>query len=136
MPVTAVRPNKNDSGGCPRVVFEFRGDDTAGYVVSYAKPPFSQCGSGEEVSTDGWGASAYMQVKLEPSSSVDLMKEAEETYTGPRDIPLDGEILKHMKVICDFEAQFVWLIGIDDEHPFQVTTFESPPRLVIDIAGA
>jgi hypothetical protein len=132
--VTDVRPNA--AGGCPRVVFEFRGDQPAGHSVGYAKAPFSECGSGEEVSTQTWNADAYLRVRLSPSSGVDLMHEAEPTYKGPRDIPLHGSILKHMKVICDFEAVFEWIIGLDAKHPFTVTTFESPPRLVIDISGA
>jgi hypothetical protein len=37
-------------------------------------------------------------------------------------------------VNCDFEAVFEWIIGLDAKHPFDVTTFEDPPRLVIDVS--
>jgi hypothetical protein len=133
-PVTDVRPNA--SNACPRVVFEFDGDQTPGYLVEYAKPPFSECGSGEEVNTSAWSSDAFLRVRMEPSASVDMMSEdAAETYTGPRDISLDGTVLKHMKVVCDFEAVFEWIVGLDDTRPFAVSTLADPARLVIDISG-
>lgn len=128
--VTDVRQNTE---GCPRMTFEFQ-DHLADYEVSYVDPPINQCGSGEEVDTGLWDADAYLQIKLEPSTSVDLTKEeAPQTYDGPRDISLDAPILKHMQVICDFEAQFVWIAGLDEERDFAITTFEDPARLVIDV---
>jgi hypothetical protein len=129
-PVIDVRQTDE---GCPRVVFEFK-DNVSGYKVAYAEPPFTECGSGAEVDTSAWGAEAFINVRLEPSGGPDIeSEEGEPYYKGPRDIDAGGDALKHLKVICDFEGVFEWIIGLDDEHPFDVNTFEDPPRLVIDI---
>jgi hypothetical protein len=131
-PVIDVRPNAE---ACPRVVFEFK-DAVPGYDIAYKDGPFTDCGSGAEVSTSSWDASAFIDVRLEPSGGPDLAGNGEPYYKGPRDIAVDGDVLKHLKVICDFEGVFEWVIGLDAKHPFDVTTFEGPPRLVIDISEA
>jgi hypothetical protein len=131
-PVVDVRQTEE---GCPRIVFEFK-DSVPGYKVAYGDGPFSECGSGAEVDTATWDADAFINVRLEPSGGPDLEGEGEPYYKGPRDIAVDGAVLKHMKVICDFEGVFEWIIGVDAKHPFDVNTFEDPPRLVIDISEA
>lgn len=130
--VTDVRPNADD---CPRVVFEFK-DHVAGYKIGYADPPFTECGSGETIPTSSWNATAYLDVHLEPSASVDLTQNGEQTYSGPRDIAANGAVLKHLKVTCDFEAVFDWIIGLDSKHDFKVSTLDNPARLVIDISAS
>ncbi len=132
-PVTDVRYSDD---GCPRVVFQFAGDHTPGYTIGYAQPPFADCGSGANVATTSWGADQYLQIKLTPSGGVDLSKGPNPTYTGPRDIAVDGKTLKHLKVTCDFEAVFVWIAGLSGKHPFNVQTMSDPPRLVVNIASA
>jgi hypothetical protein len=130
-PVTDVRYSKE---GCPRVVFEF-GDHEPAYVVEYATEPFSECGSGEAISTQGWNADAFLTVRLEPSGSADLSKpDAPMTYEGPRDIDVGGRVLKHLRVICDFEAVFTWVVGLDELRDFSVFTLDDPSRIVIDIS--
>ncbi len=133
-PVTAVRYKQRTEEGCPRIVFEFT-DHTPGYAVEYAGGPFSECGSGEEVPTDDWDATAFLTVRLEPSGSVDTTDpDAPQTYTGPRDIDVGGRVLKHMKVVCDFEAVFEWVVGLDARHDFSVFTLDDPSRIVIDVS--
>jgi hypothetical protein len=130
-PLTDVRHSKD---GCPRIVFEFSSHEPD-YVVEYAEGPFSECGSGEPVSTDSWNASAFLTVRLEPSSTADLSKEdVPQTYEGPRDIEVDGDVLKHLKVICDFEAVLEWVVGLDARHDFTAFTLDDPARIVIDIS--
>jgi hypothetical protein len=130
-PVTDVRYSEDP---CPRIVFEFA-DHTPDYVVRYASPPLTECGSGEPVPTEGWGADAYLSVRLEPSGSVDLEDpDARQTYTGPRDIDHGGRIIKHLAVVCDFEAVFEWVIGLDARHGFSVVKLDDPPRVVIDFS--
>ena len=123
--------------GCPRVVFEFE-NQIADYKVSYIEPPATDCGSGEEVDTSTWDAGALMEVRLEPSGGPDLTsEEGEPTYKGSRDIDVEeDDILTHLKVSCDFEAVFTWVIGLDEERPFTVTTLQNPSRLVVEISQA
>ena len=130
-PLTDLRYDDED---CPRIAFEFV-DHQPAYAVGYASPPFSECGSGEEVSTEGWGAGAFLRVRLEPSGTVDTSDpEARQTYTGPRDIDARGRILKHFRVVCDFEAVLEWIVGLDSKHDFRVFTLDDPSRVVIDIS--
>lgn len=128
---------RTTGAACPRVVFEFE-DQIADYKVSYIDPPATDCGSGEEVDTSTWDAGALMEVRLEPSGGPDITsEEGEPTYKGSRDIAVEeNEILKHLKVSCDFEAVFTWVIGVDEERPFTVTTLQNPPRLVVEISQA
>lgn len=135
-PAGLVTDVRYKAEGCPRIVFEFR-DQESGYTVSYADPPFSECGSGEEVSTEGWGASAFLSVRLSPAGSADMEAPgAPATYKGPRDIAVRGKILKHLKVICDFEAEFTWLVALDARRAFAVTALDDPSRIVVDISEA
>jgi hypothetical protein len=132
--VAHVTDVRYKADGCPRIVFEFR-DQEAGYTVEYASPPFSECGSGEAISTSTWDATAYLVVRLEPARSADLDREnAPPTYDGPRDFSVRGDVLKHLKVICDFEAVFTWLVALDKRHELSVVTMDDPSRIVIDIS--
>ncbi len=131
--IAAVTDVRYNAEGCPRIVFQFAGDHVPGYKIGYEQPPFSDCGSGAEVDTSSWNADAFIRVRLEPSGGVDLSQSADPTYKGPRDIAVDGAVLKHLKVTCDFEAVFTWIIGIDAKHHFKVDEQAEPARLVLDI---
>ena len=106
------------------------------YQIRYADEPLTECGSGEEVDTRTWDAGAFLTVRLEPSGGgrTRATTVASRPTRAPRDIAVDGDVLKHLKVICDFEAVFEWVIALDDEHPFNVITYDDPPRLVIDVS--
>jgi hypothetical protein len=132
----AVTDVRYSDDGCPRIVFQFAGDHTPGYKIGYAQGPFSDCGSGAAVATTSWGSDQYLQIRLSPSGGVDLSKSANPTYTGPRDITVDGKTLKHLKVTCDFEAVFTWLAGLSGKHAFKVSSMTNPPRIVVNISGA
>jgi len=130
----AVTDVRYSDDGCPRIVFQFQGDHTPGYKIGYAQPPFANCGSGASIATASWGADQYLQIKLAPSGGADLSKSSNSTYTGPRDITVDGKTLKHMTVTCDFEADFTWVAGLSGKHGFKVQAMTNPPRIVVNIA--
>ena len=132
----AVRDVRYSDDGCPSIVFAFEGDHTPGYTVDYASPPFNDCGSGAPVSTSSWGADHYLTIRLDPSGGVDLSKSPNPTYTGPRDITVDGMTLKHLKTICDFEGVFTWVAGVRANHAFKVQALKNPPRIVVGISAA
>jgi hypothetical protein len=117
-------------------VFQFAGDHASGYTIGYANPPFADCGSGANVATSSWGADHYLQIKLKPSGGVDLSKSSTPTYKGSRDIAVDGPTLKHLKVTCDFEAVFTWIVGLHGNPPFKVEALQNPPRLVVNVSGS
>jgi hypothetical protein len=132
-PVTDVRYNDEN---CPRIVFQFSGDHTPGYKIEYVSPPFTDCGAGQTIDTSTWGADNFIEIRMFPSGGVDLSKGYEPTYKGPRDIDVKGDVLKHMKVTCDFEAVFTWLVGLDGKHPFKLEKLSNPSRMILDISAA
>lgn len=121
--------------GCPSVAFVFE-NEVPPHTVGYRDPPFAECGSGREVPTAGWGASAYIVFHSLMASGVDLSGETfRETYTDERDIDVGGDVLRRIRQTCDFEATLEWVIALDARRPFRVSTRADPPRVVIDVAG-
>jgi hypothetical protein len=121
--------------GYDRVVFQFR-NALPGYRVEYAEPPLRQDGSGDMIAVQG---DAFLTVRLEPASGFDTSTgDGTMVYTGPARI--DGgqsgaSNVQEVARIGDFEAVLTWAIGLSERAPFRVTTLDSPPRLVVDIAG-
>jgi hypothetical protein len=118
---------------CPRVVFEFE-DELANYTIKYTDD-IRDCGEGKEPETADWDADSFLSVRMYPAGGP-INDEGETAYKGPRDIEVDGPILKHIKDICDYEAVFEWIIALDEKRPFAVTTFTDPARLAIDISDS
>src|SRR3954452_10674487 len=72
------------------VTFGFRSGSTPGVDVRYVQPPITQDASGEKVEVKG---GAFLQVRMEPASAVDITKDPiEKTYTGPDRVPGAGSI--------------------------------------------
>jgi hypothetical protein len=127
-PVTDV---KYTAEGCPRITFEFD-TQAPGYLVEYASPPFSMCGMEGDFVPEGWGTDAYLRIQLQPALIFRIDEGA--TYDGPRDIPIDGNVLKHLKFCYENEAMVEWIVGLDDRHDFSARVLDQPARLVIDIS--
>ena len=60
------------------------------------------------------GAKAFINVRFEPASGVDLGVDGPKTtYSGPRDIPVGAPVLKHIRRTCDFEATLPMAAGVE-----------------------
>jgi hypothetical protein len=114
------------------VTFTFR-DGAPGYLVEYVEPPITQDGSGEEMTV---GGEAYLSVRMEPASGVDLSgDEFVETYVGPDRIDgVAGSVLVEVVRTGDFEAVLNWVIGLDAQRPFRVDV-DGPSLTVTFDAG-
>jgi hypothetical protein len=113
------------------VTFVFR-DETPGYEVQYVPPPITEDASGEEVAV---GGSAYLHVRMEPASGVDLSgAEFEETYTGPTRIAGDGSPIVEVVRTGDFEAVLSWVVGLDTQRAFRVEIDGTSLRVLFDTA--
>lgn len=127
--ITDVRVARHE--GYDRVVFEFE-NGLPGYQVGYVEGPITQDASGEPVDVQG---AAYLQVRMEPASIVDLSGEApRQTYDGP--MVVDGDTPEVTEVVNagDFEAVSTWVIGVTDPGvAFRVQVLTSPARLVVDV---
>ena len=128
--LTDVRVGTEDD--VSRVVFEFEGG-VPGFAVEYVDPPITSDGSGETVQVEG---AAFIQVRMEPASGVDLSGETfEETYTGPDRIRGSGPVNEVVRT-GDFEANLTWVLGLDSDVPFRVVTLDAPSRIVIEMPSS
>jgi hypothetical protein len=119
--------------GCDRIVFQFRDGDVPGYQVGYKPGPFNKGESDEPLEVQG---AAYLVVRFDKAAGVDLTSpNAMPTYNGPRTITMTG--LTHVDEIVnaeDFEGVLTWVVGLDAQRPFAVSTLSSPPRVVVDLS--
>jgi hypothetical protein len=113
--------------GFDRVVFEFEGREVPGYRLEYVDRPVRQCGSGRpvRVAGDGW-----LLVRLEPAKA---HTEAGEPTVKDRERRLRHPNLKELRLICDFEAQVEWVLGLGSPKRYRVLELQNPARLVLDV---
>ncbi len=110
-----------------RVVFEFEGSELPNYKIEYIDRPVRACGSGDVVpfAGDGWlsvrfsGSNAHTQV------GDATIKDRSRSPNLP--------IVKDLKLICDFEAEVEWVMGVSSPNKYRVLELKSPTRLVVDI---
>ena len=115
--------------GYDRVVLEFADGIIPEWSVQYVEPPIASDGSGDTVAVAG---SAFLQVRMDGAVGHD-QETFEPTYPGPDRIPGCGSVTEVVDT-GEFEAIFVWTIGLDSKVPFTATTLSGPARIVIDIA--
>jgi len=115
------------SPGYDRITFEFTSDSLPGYHVEYTSGPVRRCGSGESVVVAGAGR---LVVRLEPAQAHDERGNAMFTE---RDRTLGLPAVKDMKLVCDFEGQVEWVLGVAVAGPYRVSELAGPARLVLDV---
>src|SRR4051812_26237669 len=126
--LTAVRVSTND--GFDRVVFEFEGG-APGYSVQYVERPVHADPSDKEVPVAG---EAVLQIRMEHAAGADLAgSKFRETYTGPKQIPVNGPAAVEAVQVGDFEGVLRWVIGTHGRLPFTVKVLSAPARITIDI---
>ena len=109
------------------VTFRFRGD-VPGVDVRFVEPPITQDASGKEVAVRG---GAFLQVRMEPASGVDLSKDPyETTYAGPDRVDGTAPITEIVRT-GDFEANLTWVIGLDSARPYRVEAADSIVRVYV-----
>lgn len=119
-----------------RVTFELKpqqgeADGPVGWKARYEPGPITEDGSGREVSIKG---AAFLVVTM-TAAGADLTREgAPATYTGPASLEAAGATrIQQVRRTGDFEAVLTWVIGLDRQRPFHVTTQEGPTRLIVDV---
>ncbi len=113
--------------GFDRVVFEFQQEPLPGYRVEYLEEGARQCGSGEEVKTEGVG-----QILVRFNTAQAHTEEGSPTVAERERRP-GLPILKEAKLICDFEGYVEWVLGTSTRKPYRVMELSEPPRLIVDV---
>lgn len=127
-PVTlrTVRTAKHEN--FDRVVFEFTESGLAGYRIAYVEKPVRNCGAGEEVSVSG---KAFLLIQILPANA---HTQTGEVTTSPQpERVLNFPVMKELKLICDFEADVQWILGVASPRPYRVMELLNPARLVVDV---
>ncbi|HEX6124301.1 MAG TPA: hypothetical protein VFZ23_02910 [Pyrinomonadaceae bacterium] len=114
-------------GTYDRVVFEFEGKELPNYKIEYIDRPVRSCGSGEVVPFAG---DAWLSVRF---SGANAHTDAGEATVKDRVRSPNLPIVKDLKLICDFEAEVEWVMGVSSPNKYRVMELKSPTRLVVDI---
>ena len=115
------------SSGYDRVVFEFTGDSVPGYRVEYTTKPVQRCGSGDPVTVAGTGR---LIVRIEPAQAHD---EHASLVPAERHRTPGLPAVRELTLICDFEGQVAWVLGIAARSEYRVSELTGPARLVLDV---
>ena len=114
-----------------RVVFDFGDARVPGYHIEYIDRPVRQCGSGDVVQVQGDG---WLRVRLEPARAHEFRDDTLAVVTvTERNRDLSLPTLDQLVLICDFEAQVEWVLGVASPNRYRVMELERPARLVVDI---
>lgn len=113
--------------GYDRIVFEFEGPGVPGYHVEYSSTPIRRCGSGDLVELP---ESGRLVVRLEPARAHD--EGGNPTVIDRTQAPALPAV-RRMIMICDFEGQVTWALGVDGVAPYRVLELAQPSRLILDI---
>lgn len=133
--LVAVRAARH--AGHDRVVFEHEGS-LPGYRVEYVDGPIRRCGSGEPAQVAG---NARLRVRLEPAAAHD---DAGRATVSERDRQrkLSLAVLRELVLVCDFEGQVEWAVGLESPGSssgreglprYRVLELDGPPRIVVDV---
>jgi hypothetical protein len=113
--------------GFDRVVFDFADSVLPGYQIEYPEGPIQHCGSGDEVLLASPGR---LLVRLEPAQAHD--ERGNPTVTNREWAPR-LPVVQEMKLVCDFEGQVEWAIGLAARRHFRVIETAPSTRLILDV---
>lgn len=111
-----------------RIVFEFDKNVLPGYRIEYVDRPVRQCGSGRAVEVRG---DARLQISFTPAKA---HTEAGRPTVKDRERKLNHRVLREAEIICDFEAEVSWVVGVTSPNRYRVKELKNPARIVIDVS--
>jgi hypothetical protein len=120
--VTGVRVGGHT--GFDRFVMEFSDPIPRYTVTPQGSPVFTLDPKGTKVTLDG---TAGVLITVKPENW--------QAYAGPTGMRPGLPFLKQARMVQNFEGTMQWGLGIQGSPCLKVTTLNSPPRLVVDVAG-
>jgi hypothetical protein len=125
--ITAIRVAHNP--GFDRVVFEL-GPNAVG---TYGLPPYAIDVASTFIATSGQPVqvtgNAFFLVRL---NNTDAHDQTGHVTVSPTDVKPTTPLVKHVRLVEDFEAVNRWAIGLDRLVCPTVLTLTNPVRLVVD----
>ncbi len=113
--------------GYDRVVFEFAGTGTPGYLTGYTAEPLQQA-SGLPVEVPG---NASLEVIIQGVPMGMMPPNEQLLKPGPQGASA-GNVVEVIHG-ATFEADAQYFIGLDSKRPYNVFVLQDPPRLVVDV---
>jgi hypothetical protein len=111
-------------------VFDLNGK-APGFSVRYVNKLY-KCGSGARVKIAG---KRFLRITLEPAQAHN--NAGADVYRGPgqaRTARPNLPTIKSMRMLCDFEGQVSFALGLDHKAGFRVKTLSNPTRIYVDVA--
>ena len=127
----AVETSRGPGSGYDRIVFEFTGDSGSppGYRIEYTTGPVQRCGSGDPVAVAG---AARLVVRFEPAQAHDERGNPAPPPATRHSTPALPAV-RELTLICDFEGQVEWVLGVAARTPYRISELSGPARLVLDV---
>lgn len=129
--LAAVRTGAHE--GYDRVVFEFEGSALPGYRIEYQTGPMKRCGSGTAADLAG---AARVLVRMTPATAHRDKGTGAAATVKDQERRLQMDALRELELLCDFEGNVDWGLGLVDKRRYRVLELSSPPRLVVDVLHA
>lgn len=115
------------NAGFDRIVLEFAGDQIPAYHIEYVDAPITRCGSGETVEIEG---DARLLIRL---SSTNAHRETGQPSVIERSQRPDLPVVRELTLVCDFEGQVDWVLGVTAPNRYRVMELVEPARLIVDV---
>ncbi len=112
-----------------RIVLRFRGAAVPSYHIGYTGP-VQQCGSGDSVHVAG---TARLHVRLTPTDAHEFVGEAVVATITDRRRLLTGPLVRELVMVCDFEGQVEWVVGLTTKAAFRVLEDGAAGTLVVEL---
>jgi hypothetical protein len=116
--------------GFDRVVFDFEGTGTPGWMVRYVDEPVAD-DSGIEVDLDGDAILRIDASGLSTPATEDF--DVDQVASGFYDSG-QADVVQDVYASGVFEGWSGSLVGLDEQAPFRVFTLTEPTRLVVDVS--
>lgn len=134
--ITDMRVGSHDENGreYDRIVLEFAGEGTPGWLPPQWVTQASTTGKGDPINIKG---DHLLVVKGTGMAGVPDADQQAHSYKGPRELNLDdspqGDEIEGVHLDMPFEGEFQLVLGTDSKT-YRIFTLSSPTRLVIDVA--